>query len=55
MFATDRVAPGELTRRIVEVVHELGLQPWKPPEPLDPIEEDEVSLIVWMGVMETET
>ena len=55
VFAPDRFAPGELTRRIVEVVHELGLQPWKPPEPLDPIEEDEVSLIVWMGVMEAET
>ena len=40
---------------IAEVVSELGLQPWKPPEPLDPIEEDEVNLVVWMGVMEAET
>ncbi|MYG48491.1 MAG: hypothetical protein F4164_03755 [Gemmatimonadales bacterium] len=52
VFAPDRVPPGELTRKIVEVVNELGLQPWKPPEPLDPIEEEEVSLVVWMGVLE---
>ena len=31
VFAPDRVAPGELTRRIADVVNELGLQPWKPP------------------------
>ena len=53
VFAPNRVAPGELTRRIADVVNELGLQPWKP-GPLDPIEEDEVNLVVWMGVMETE-
>lgn len=50
VFEPDRVDPGELTRRIAEVVAELGLQPWKPPEPLDPIEEDEICLVVWMGV-----
>ena len=47
VFAPDRVAPGESTRRIADVVNDLGLQPWKPPEPLDPIEEN---LVVWMGV-----
>ena len=51
VFTPDQVTPDEMTRRITEVVKELGLQPWKPPEPLDPIEEDEVSLVVWMGVM----
>ncbi len=53
-FAPDRHAPGEQTRRIAEVVEELGLQPWKPPEPLDPIDEDEVDLVVWMGVLKGE-
>lgn len=42
----------KLTRRIADVMNELGLQPWKPPEPLDPIEEEEVNLVVWMGVLE---
>ena len=52
VFDPDRVTPGEMTRRIAEVVRELGLQPWKPPDPLDPIEEEEVNLVVWMGVIE---
>ncbi|MYH08920.1 MAG: hypothetical protein F4143_01905 [Gemmatimonadales bacterium] len=55
VFVSEEVAPGELTRKIADVVNELGLQPWRPPEPLDPIGEDEVDLIVWMGVMEAET
>ena len=50
VFTAYQDDPGELTRRIAEVVVELGLQPWKPPEPLDPIEEDEISLVVWMGI-----
>ena len=55
VFVPDQVVAGEMTRRIVEVVRELGLQPWKPPEPLDPIEEDEVNLVVWMGVIKADT
>lgn len=51
VFVPDKVTPGEMTRRIAEVVRGLGLQPWKPPEPLDPIEPEEVSLVVWMGVL----
>lgn len=51
VFVPDEVTPGEMTRRIAEVVRELGLQPWKPPEPLDPIEPEEVNLVVWMGVL----
>lgn len=33
-------------------MNELGLQPWQAPEPLDPIDEDEIDLVVWMGVIE---
>jgi len=40
---------------VADVVNELGLPPWRPPEPLGPIEEDEANLVVWMGVMEAET
>ena len=36
-------------RQLADVVNELGLQPWKPPQPLDPIEKEEVNLVVWMG------
>lgn len=48
----DPDAPGDeaTTRALAERVRELGLQPWKAPEPLPPIEEDEVVLVVWMAV-----
>lgn len=51
VFVPNEVTPGEMTRRITATVRELELQPWKPPEPLDPIEPEEVSLVVWMGVL----
>lgn len=35
-----------MTRRITEVVREIGLLPWEPPEPLDPIEPEELNLVV---------
>jgi len=31
-------------------VKEWGFQPWTPPRALDPIELDEVQLVVWMAV-----
>jgi len=55
VFGPDQVARRELSRKITDVVNELGQQPWQPSEPLDPIEVDEVNLVVWMGVMEAET
>lgn len=35
---------------IIERIHTLGLQPYVPPAPLPPIEEDDIHLICWMGV-----
>lgn len=52
VFTPETAKEGETTRKIAEVVKELGLQPWKAPEPLDPIDPDEIDLVVWMGVME---
>lgn len=31
-------------------ISELGLQPFRAPEPLPPIGEDEIHLVCWMGV-----
>ncbi len=31
-------------------VQELGLQPFRPPDPLIPITEEDVFLVCWMGV-----
>lgn len=53
VFTPESADGGESTRRIIEVVRELGLQPWKAPEPLDPIDEAEINLVVWMGVTAT--
>ena len=48
---TPETAEGEkTTQAIAERVKLLGLQPWKAPEPLPPIDEDEVQLVVWMAV-----
>ena len=35
---------------LVEKVRELGLQPYQAPQPLPPIDEDQVMLICWMAV-----
>lgn len=48
---TPEAASGETTTRaIADQVKPLGLQPWKAPEPLPPIDEEEVVLVVWMAV-----
>jgi hypothetical protein len=52
VFTPETAEGGETTLAVAEVVKELGLQPWKAPEPLDPIEPGEIDLVVWMGVME---
>ena len=44
-------APGtEASRAIAETVRRLGLEPFKAPEPLPPIEEQDIRLICWMAV-----
>ena len=35
---------------IIEKVRLLGLQPYKPPAPLPPIEEEDIELVCWMSV-----
>lgn len=51
VFSPEEARGAESTRKIAEVVKELGLQPWQAPEPLAPIDEDEIHLVVWMGVL----
>lgn len=47
--ASDKRA---VSMRIVEHVAALGMQPWKAPKPLPPIDLDEITLVVWMAVEE---
>lgn len=44
------LAPVEKSRELVDKVEDLGLQPFEAPDPLPPIEEDEVKLVCWMVV-----
>jgi len=50
VFTPDTAGGEATTREIAERVKTLGLQPWKAPEPLPPIDEEEVVLVVWMAV-----
>jgi len=49
----EAAEPAEATatsNAIVEVVKKLGLEPFRAPEPLPPIEESEVRLVCWMSI-----
>lgn len=46
--------PKALSAALVETIRDLGLQPYEAPEPLPPIEEEEVKLVCWMGVVNSE-
>jgi hypothetical protein len=47
---TQETLPKAKSGAIVEKVRQLGLQPYRAPKPLDPIEKDEVQLVCWMAV-----
>ncbi len=36
--------------QVVEMVKKLGLQPFRPPQPLPTIDEDQIMLVCWMAV-----
>jgi hypothetical protein len=42
--------PEAVSTALTRKIRELGLQPFRPPEPLPPIEEDEIHLVCWIGV-----
>jgi hypothetical protein len=45
------LAPGvEVSKAIAETAQRLGLEPFKAPDPLPPIEEKDITLICWMAV-----
>ncbi|MEX2375957.1 MAG: hypothetical protein WD942_10305, partial [Dehalococcoidia bacterium] len=41
----------EASRRIVDVVQSFGLRPIEPPPLLDPITEEDLGVVCWMGVL----
>lgn len=50
VFDPDDPGDEATTRALAERARELGLQPWKAPDPLPPIDEEEINLVVWMAV-----
>ena len=50
-FRPEEVDGEQMSRELARFVKERGFQPWRPPEPLPPIESDDVVLVVWMGII----
>jgi hypothetical protein len=50
VYEDESLGPVEKSRQLVGKVEDLGLQPFEAPDPLPPIQEDEVKLICWMVV-----
>ena len=50
IFRPDAAEGEQTSRELSRFVKERGFQPWRPPEPLPPIEADDDGLVVWMGV-----
>lgn len=40
----------EKSREFVDKIGELGLRPYKAPEPLDPIEKGDIKLVCWLAI-----
>ena len=43
--------PQEKARRLAEKIEELGIEPFKPPEPRPPIAQEEIHLVCWMALV----
>lgn len=49
-FNRPDTEPREKSKLVCEKVQELALEPFVPPDPLPPIDEDEVRLVCWLAV-----
>lgn len=51
LVAEGSISRNEAAQRIVDAVQSFGLQPIPPPPPLEPITEDDVGVVCWIGVL----
>lgn len=51
LVADGTISRNEAAQRVVDAVRSFGLQPVPPPAPLEPITEDDVGVVCWMGVL----
>ena len=42
--------PLERSRMLIEEIERIGVEPYQAPDPLPPIEPDEIHLICWMAI-----
>ncbi len=52
-FENTDQAGAALSRFLIEQIHGTGLEAVKPPEPLPPIQRDDIELLCWMGIEST--
>jgi hypothetical protein len=50
VYEDESLEPIETSRRIVDKIDELCLQPFEPPDPLPPIRKNEGKLVCWMVI-----
>lgn len=50
IYEQEDIEEVEKSRKIIDKIDDLGLQPFEAPEPLPPIREEEVKLICWMAI-----
>ncbi len=50
VWTAEFPTPGEKVRALVETVERIGVEPFRSPDPLPPIEEEDVELICWMAI-----
>jgi hypothetical protein len=50
VFTPETARGEETSREVAKLVKSLGLQPWHMPEPLPPIDLEDITLVVWMAV-----
>lgn len=53
VFDRNKLTGPETTKVLAHFVRERGLQPYKAPEPLPPIDPEDIRLVVWMAVEAT--
>lgn len=50
VFRQDDHDGEQTSRELARHIRERGWQPWKPPEPLPPIDAEDITMVVWMAV-----
>jgi superfamily II DNA/RNA helicase len=50
VWNTEFAATGEKAKALIECVEAIGVEPFLPPEPLPPIDPEEIHLVCWLGI-----